>query len=148
MDIAKQTKLFLIPGISLTAILATMWWFGGDILNYGIWYDKIMHFFGGAGSCVLACLIAINLPDRWRNLLFRAGLPFFGRASAIFFGGLWECAEAAFPAMTSYISQGSWDTAFDLCADYIGGHIAGKIYDSIREKFPWRPAASRPFLSA
>ena len=136
MNFSNQLKAFFIPGVLLTVALAVMWLLGGDILRYGIWYDKIMHTLGGAGACVLACWMIVALPCRWRTLVFRASLPFIGRISALLIGGLWECAEAAFPVMTDYVVQGTWDTIFDLCFDYAGGYVAGEIYNRIFKKFP------------
>lgn len=128
MELKKQTKLFLVPGILLAVTLAIMRWLGADLFVESIWYDKIMHLLGGAGACALACWIIVILPARWRSRLLRVGFPLIGRVSALFFGGLWEWTEALFPIITDYIPQGKWDTAFDMVFDYVGGHIAGRMY--------------------
>lgn len=142
MKLKKQFRMFLLPGMLLVVTLAVMMLYGkiNDLFVSNVWYDKIMHTLGGAGACVLACLIIANLPNYWRAFVLRfvlkMGLPMFGRVSGLFIGWWWEVAETHFPAMTDYVLQGQWDTCFDLVFDVIGGHTAGKIYNRIREKFP------------
>lgn len=127
MNTRLQAKLFCIPCILLTTLLAEMAFVvhGYGLFIQSIWFDKIMHTMGGAGSCLLACWIIVNLPGRWRAIILGIGVPLIGRMAGLFFGVAWEVVEAVFPIITNYIPQGEWDTAFDLAFDYIGGYIAG-----------------------
>lgn len=129
MNSRLQAKLFCVPCILLTTLLAEMVFVvhGYGLFGQSIWFDKIMHTMGGAGSCLLACWITINLPRRWRIVILGVGIPMIGRVAGLFFGMLWEVLEAFFPIITSYIPQGVWDTGFDLVFDYIGGYIAGQV---------------------
>ena len=131
MKFRSQVDFFFLPGIALAIVLVLMFIASReyDLSNQSVWFDKAMHVLGGAGSCSLGCWVIVNLPASLRTRILSLGFPLIGRVSALFFGIDWEVAEALFPIITENIPQGRWDTGFDLLFDYIGGHIAGKLYE-------------------
>ncbi len=136
MKFRAQLKLFVLPGALLALALAVMFVIQrAYLLQDNYYYDKVMHTMGGSGACALVLWIIVNLKPEWMSEVLRFGLPMIGRMSGLFFGIDWEMVEAIFPIITEYVPQGQWDTGFDLLFDYVGGHIAGKIYERRRHKF-------------
>lgn len=135
MNWQKQFGLFVAPGILLATVLTLMFFLVrvSGLFVESVWFDKIMHVLGGAGACILTLLIVVNLPPRWMSAILRHDFQFIGRMVALFFGIGWEILEAIFPVITDHLPQGQWDTGFDLVFDYLGGHIAGRVYESRRK---------------
>ncbi|MDO8522192.1 MAG: hypothetical protein Q7S08_02810 [bacterium] len=129
----RQFSLFVLPGMLLAVVLVVMF-FVQRVHGFfveSLWYDKIMHFTGGAGACILVFLVLANCPARFRWAILRFGLPLAGVASGLLVGLGWERLERIFLIITDYVPQGNWDTFFDVVFDCFGGYIAGKQYQRI-----------------
>ncbi|MDO8482186.1 MAG: hypothetical protein Q7S75_03865 [bacterium] len=114
-----------------------MRWVGNEqgLFVQNLWYDKIMHTFGGFVTCALVfCGLAnCHIGIKWAILRF--GLPIAGVEFALFGGSIWEWLEWYYPIMTEYIPQSRLDTTFDIVFDCLGGYIAGHVYN---KKWRWQ----------